>query len=109
VDLSSTQGALSTVSVFFLFYILLIWGGVRTQHPLPTGLSVVEAQVSVVVCGTKLTCNGGRSPDEKLDHTERPHQCVYGRPIQHDARVCASRGSFCDSRCSFQFTFSPVF
>jgi len=31
VDLSSTQGALRTVSVFFLFYILLIWR-VRT-HP----------------------------------------------------------------------------
>jgi len=31
VDRSSTQGALCTVSVF-LFYILLIWGGVRT-HP----------------------------------------------------------------------------
>ena len=29
--LSSTQGALCTVSVFFLFYILLIWGCVRTQ------------------------------------------------------------------------------
>ena len=27
VDLSSPQGALCTVSVFFLFYILLIWGG----------------------------------------------------------------------------------
>jgi len=27
VDLSSTQGALCTVSVFFLFYILLIRGG----------------------------------------------------------------------------------
>jgi len=38
VDLSSTQGALCTVSVFFLFYILLIWG-VRTHPtPLPTGL-----------------------------------------------------------------------
>jgi len=34
VDLSSTQGALCTVSVFFLFYILLIWGEgcVRTQR-----------------------------------------------------------------------------
>jgi len=34
VDLSSMQGALCTVSVFFLFCILLIWGEgcVRTQR-----------------------------------------------------------------------------
>ena len=32
VDLSSTQSALCTVSVFFLFCILLIEGCVRTQH-----------------------------------------------------------------------------
>jgi len=32
VDRSSAQGALCTVSVF-LFYILLIWGGVRTHPP----------------------------------------------------------------------------
>jgi len=33
VDLSSTQGALCAVSVFFLFYILLIWGGGAYTHP----------------------------------------------------------------------------
>jgi len=42
VDLFSTQGALCTVglSVFFLFYILLVWG-VRTHptHPPLTGLT----------------------------------------------------------------------
>ena len=42
VDLSSTQGALCTVSVF-LFYILLIWG-VHTHptHPPPTGLYITQ-------------------------------------------------------------------
>jgi len=43
VDLSSTQGALCIVSVFFLFYILLNWGGgggTHPAHPLPTGLSL---------------------------------------------------------------------
>jgi len=44
VDLSSTQGALCTVSIF-LFYILLIWG-VRTHpmHPLPAGLYCINQQ-----------------------------------------------------------------
>jgi len=38
VDLSSTQGALCTVSVFFYFTFYL-FGGVRTHPtPLPTGL-----------------------------------------------------------------------
>ena len=41
LDLSLTQGALCTVSVFFLFYILLIWGCV----PLPTALHLVVAVV----------------------------------------------------------------
>ena len=36
VDLSSTQGALCTVQYqYFLFYILLIWGCVRTQRTPP--------------------------------------------------------------------------
>ena len=36
VDLFSTQGALCTVSVFFLFYILLIWGAYTpNEHPPP--------------------------------------------------------------------------
>jgi len=40
VDLSSTQGALCTVAVFFYFTFYL-FGGVRTQRtpPLPTGLN----------------------------------------------------------------------
>jgi len=40
VELSSTQGALCTVSVFFIFTFYLFGGGcVRTQRtPLPTGL-----------------------------------------------------------------------
>jgi len=44
VDLSSTQGALCTVSVFFLFYILFIWGCVRTQRTPAYGpaLAVVD-------------------------------------------------------------------
>jgi len=39
VDLSSTQGALCTVSVFS-FYILLIWGGAYAPNapPVSTGL-----------------------------------------------------------------------
>jgi len=41
LNVSSTQGALCTVSVFFLFYILLIWGCLLTQRtPLPTGPAV---------------------------------------------------------------------
>jgi len=36
VDLSSTQGALCTVSVFF-YLTFYLFGGVRT-HPTPTGL-----------------------------------------------------------------------
>jgi len=49
VDLSSTQGALCTVSVF-LFYILLIWGVRR-----PTGLlvpvrSAVKSNLTVWCC-----------------------------------------------------------
>ena len=42
VDLSSTQGALCTVSVFFILHFTYFLGGgcVRTQRtPLPTGLS----------------------------------------------------------------------
>jgi len=40
VDLSSTQGALCTVSVFFILHFTYLGGGVRTHptHPLPTGL-----------------------------------------------------------------------
>jgi len=40
VDLSSTQGALCTVSVFFILHFTYSGGGVRTHptHPLPTGL-----------------------------------------------------------------------
>jgi len=40
VDLSSMQGALCTVSVFFILHFVLIWGVcARTQRtPLPTGL-----------------------------------------------------------------------
>ena len=39
VDLSSTQGASCTVSIFFLFYILLIGGTYAPNAPpLPTGL-----------------------------------------------------------------------
>jgi len=40
VDLSSTQGALCTVSVFFILHFTYLGGGcVRTQRtPLPTGL-----------------------------------------------------------------------
>jgi len=44
VDLSSTQGALCTVSVFF---ILLIWGVRRyPTHPLPMGLVFINNHVS---------------------------------------------------------------
>jgi len=47
VDLSSTQGALCTVSVFFILH-LLIWG-VRTHPthspPLPTGLAYCDLTV----------------------------------------------------------------
>jgi len=49
VDLSSTQGALCTVSVF---YILLIWGCIRT--PLPPGLAALlnELTYCIVVSST---------------------------------------------------------
>ena len=44
VDLSSTQGALCTVSVFF---ILVIWGVRRyPTHPLPMGLVFINNHVS---------------------------------------------------------------
>jgi len=36
VDLSSTQGALCTVSVFFILHFTYL--GVRTHPPLPTGM-----------------------------------------------------------------------
>jgi len=42
VDLSSTQGALFTVSVFFIFAFYLLGGCIRTQRTaLPTGVDVV--------------------------------------------------------------------
>ena len=42
VDLSSTQGALFTVSVFFIFAFYLFGGCIRTQRTaLPRGLDVV--------------------------------------------------------------------
>ena len=49
VDLSSTQGALCTVSVF-LFYILLIGGGVRT-HPTHPPPAYGPALLQVGCCG----------------------------------------------------------
>ena len=42
VDLSSTQGALFTVSVFFIFAFYFFGGCIRTQRTaLPTGVDVV--------------------------------------------------------------------
>jgi len=53
VDLSSTQGALRTVSVFFYFTFYLFGGCVRTQRtPLPTGLErIYEAPVNQAIAG----------------------------------------------------------
>jgi len=45
VDLSSTQGALCTVSVF-LFYLLLIGGRICTQHTPPLAYGPVVTQNS---------------------------------------------------------------
>ena len=50
VDLSSTQGALCTVSVFFILHFTYL--GVRTHptHPLPTGLLLASRFYSISVC-----------------------------------------------------------
>jgi len=63
VDLSSTQGALCTVSVFFTLH--FTYSGVRTHptHPLPTGLGYVLS----VVCHISLIIgkNMGCTKDEQ--------------------------------------------
>ena len=48
VDLSSTQGALRTESVFFYFTFYLCGGGcVRTRRTLPTGLTMQQHNKSI--------------------------------------------------------------
>ena len=59
VDLSSTQGALCTVSVFFLFYILLIWGCTRTPPVCGPGMLksgfISDVQIQTVWPGPDMT------------------------------------------------------
>jgi len=55
VDLSSTQGALCIVSVFFYFTFYLFGGCVRTQRTpsLPTGLGGHEISIDCSMTGTQ--------------------------------------------------------
>jgi len=64
VDLSSTQGALCTVSVFFYFTFFFLFGGAYAPNaPLPTGLCYVLS----AVCHISLTIatNMGCTKDEQ--------------------------------------------
>ena len=55
VDLSSTQGALCTVSVFFILHFTYLGGGVGAYAPnaptLPTGLEREVTYITLHYCG----------------------------------------------------------
>ena len=50
VDLTSTQDALRTVSVFFIIHFTYLGGAHPTHPPLPTGLSPIVVIAFVQLC-----------------------------------------------------------